>query len=441
MTQATFQQAVDWVLSFADYERLSRSAVVFDLARVEALLDRLGKPHLAARSVHVAGTKGKGSTAAMVASVLTAAGYRTGLYTSPHLLTIRERIQVDGRPIEEDDFASGVRRLQPEVEAVNRLGTHGELTTFEILTALAFQHFRDRRVDFQVMETGLGGRLDATNVVSPGVCIITSISLDHTEVLGDSLRQIATEKAGIIKRGVTVVSAPQAREAAAAIERACSERGATLVTLGTHVSCKNVALGRSGQSFRVRGVRGCYDLSIPLMGAYQVENAALAVAAIEVLADQGASVPAEAVSAGLSSVRWPGRLQVLEHDPIVVVDGAHNAYSIMKLGEALKRYFAFDRAILIVGASQDKNVAGIAAEIARFCRNIIVTRSEHPRAAATSVLEAEFLNWGITPQVAENTVSAVRVALSQAKPGDLICATGSLFVVSEVTQLFGGETY
>ena len=436
MSQKRFQTAVDYVLSFADYERLSRSAVVFDLARVEALLVRLGKPHLAAKSVHVAGTKGKGSTSAMIASMLTASGYRTGLYTSPHLLTIRERIQVDGKPIPKGDFVDVVDRLKPEIETVNRLDLSGELTTFEILTALAFAHFRDRAVDFQVMEVGLGGRLDATNVVEPEVCIITSISLDHTEVLGDTIAQIAAEKAGIIKPGSSVVCAPQVPEAAAAIEEACLERGASLVTVGKDVFWDNVTFSQSGQSFRVKGIRDSYNLNLPLLGEYQLENAALAVAALEVMAGRGANVSMEGMATGLSKVHWPGRLQVLQHDPLFIVDGAHNAYSAMKLGEALRQYFAFDQAILVVGASQDKNVAGIVAEMARFCKNIVVTRSEHPRAAATSVLEAEFSKWGIRPRVAENTASAVQLALNQAGPGDLICATGSLFVVSEVIEHF-----
>ena len=191
MNNDSYQAALDYVLSFADYERASRSAVVFDLSRIEALLRILGEPHLAAKSVHIAGTKGKGSTSAMIASVLTASGYTTGLYTSPHLHTIRERIQVDGKPIEENEFANLVEKLKPEVEALNRLDGLGELTTFEILTTLAFAYFKEKKVDFQVMETGLGGRLDATNVVMPEVCAITSISFDHTEILGNTIAKIS----------------------------------------------------------------------------------------------------------------------------------------------------------------------------------------------------------------------------------------------------------
>jgi len=238
-----FPAAVDYILSFADYERLPRSALVFDLRRVEQLLERLGNPQNAARSVHIAGTKGKGSTAAMIASILTRSGYRVGLYTSPHLLSITERLQVDGKPIAEDTFARLVDMLKPEVEAVNQLGTYGELTTFELLTALAFIYFREMGVHYQVLETGLGGRLDATNVITPEVCVITSISYDHMDVLGDTLTKIATEKAGIIKPGSTMVCSPQFPEAMAVIERTCRERGVKLIKAGSDVTWERKSFG------------------------------------------------------------------------------------------------------------------------------------------------------------------------------------------------------
>ena len=438
MSQRDYQAALNYVLSFADYERAFRSAVVFDLARIEALLKRLGEPQQAARSVHIAGTKGKGSTSAMIASVLAASGYRTGLYTSPHLHTFRERIQVDSRLIAEEEFAGIVEGLRPEVEAVNRLGGLGELTTFEILTALAFVYFKERGVDFQVLETGLGGRLDATNVVKPEVCIITSISFDHTEVLGHTLAQIAVEKAGIIKPGGSVVSARQSPEASAVIEKVCRERGASLIKVGEEVAWRRNRFSDSGQSFQLKGIRGEYDLTIPLLGEHQLENAAVAVSALEVLADQGAKVSPESIAKGLSQVHWPGRLQILQHNPLFVVDGAHNADSAMKLREALKQYFDFDDAILIVGTSQEKDIAGIVAELSLLPSMIIVTRSHHPRAVATSELRAEFSKWGVKPQVAENVPSAVELALAEAKPRDLICATGSLFVVAEVIEYIKG---
>jgi dihydrofolate synthase/folylpolyglutamate synthase len=208
-----YQEALDYLLRFADYERLPRSGIVWDLRRIERLLEKLGNPQYAARTVHVAGTKGKGSTAAMIESILHMAGYRTGLYTSPHLLSFTERIKANGKPITEADWAGLTALIRPEVEAVNAEGAFGELTTFEILTAMAFVYFRGIEADYQVIETGLGGRIDATNVVRPEICVITSISYDHTDVLGDTLAKIAGEKAGIIKPGAVVISALQPPEA------------------------------------------------------------------------------------------------------------------------------------------------------------------------------------------------------------------------------------
>jgi len=436
VSQEHFQAAVDYVLRFADYERLSRSAIVFDLARVEALLSRVGEPHLKAKSVHVAGTKGKGSTSAMIASVLTASGYRTGLYTSPHLLTIRERIQVDGMSISEDEFAAVAEKLKPEVEAVNRFNIMGELTTFEILTVMAFVYFAQKAVDFQVMEVGLGGRLDATNVVRPEVCIITSISLDHTEVLGDTIALIAGEKAGIIKPGVTVVSAPQSPEAAAVIERVCREKGSTLIRVGREVAWRDHRQSDSGQSFHLKGIRGNYKFTLPLLGEYQLDNAAAAVAALETLANQGARITPQSIAKGLLQVHWPGRLQVLQRHPLFIVDGAHNDDSARKLREALRQYFRFDKAILIFGASHEKNIATMVAELVPLFSSVIVTRARHPRAASVSALEAEFSRWGIKAEAAEDTKSAIEKALTLATPDDLICATGSLFVVSEALEYF-----
>lgn len=432
-----YQEALEYILSFADYERLPRSGVIWDLRRIERLLERLGNPQDAARAVHIAGTKGKGSTAAMIASILTQAGYRVGLYTSPHLLSFTERIQVGGRPIAEDAFAQLTESLKPEVEAVNRLGDLGECTTFELLTALAFTCFRETGVDYQVLETGLGGRLDATNVVKPEVCVITSISFDHMEVLGNTLAQIASEKAGIIKSGSTVVCSPQFPEAMGVIERTCRERGVRLVRVGTEVTWHRGDFNPEGQSFHLNGLEREYELNIPLLGEHQLENAASAVVAVEVLAGMGAKISPESIAAGLGQVNWPGRLQILRREPWVIVDSAHNAYSVKRLAEAIKRYFSFERVILVLGVSSDKDIAGIVAEAAYLTSDIIVTSSHHPRAVKPEALANEFSKHGITPQVAESIASAMKLALDMAAPGDLVCATGSVFVVAEVMEEMG----
>ncbi|MFC2007590.1 bifunctional folylpolyglutamate synthase/dihydrofolate synthase [Chloroflexota bacterium] len=428
-----YQAALDYILSFADFERVSRSALVFDLRRVEMLLERQGNPHTAAKTVHIAGTKGKGSTAAMVASILTRAGYKTGLYTSPHLFSFVERMQVDGKSIAGDTFARLTEALQPDIEIVNREGTFGELTTFELLTVLAFAYFREMGVAYQVVETGLGGRLDATNVVTPEVCVITSISIDHTDVLGDTLARIAAEKAGIIKPGSTVVCSPQFPEAMEVIERVCRERGARLVRVNKE-NWQGKASSSEGQSFELKGIMRQYALTVPLLGEHQLENAAVAVTTVEVLSESGANVPVESITSGLAQVHWPGRLQILRRKPWFIVDGAHNAYSARRLGEALRRYFDFDRLLLIFGASSDKRVSGMAAELAPLAGDIIVTQSRNPRAVDSALLFSEFSEQGIIPEVTGNIASAVDLALGRAKPGDLICATGSIFVIAEVME-------
>ncbi len=425
---------MDYVLSFADYERASRSAVVFDLRRMEMLLERLGSPDVGAIPIHVAGTKGKGSTSAMIASILTRAGYKTGLYTSPHLHSFTERIQVDRVPIAEGEFAHLVEVLKPEVEAVNEFGAFGQLTTFELLTALAFAYFKGRGVDFQVLETGLGGRLDATNVVKPGVCVITSISFDHTEVLGNTLAQIAREKAGIIKPGRTVVSSPQPPEAMAVIERVCREQVARLVKVGGDVTWERRAFSNEGQSFQLKGLKGDYSLSLTLLGEYQLENAATAVTAVEVLGERGVVVGAENIASGLMQVHWLGRLQVLRQEPWFIVDCAHNAYSAKRLAEALRQYFDFEQAVLILGVSSDKDIDGMVAELMPLAGTVIVTSTQHPRALEPAKLAAKFSRRGITPEVVGDVTSAVNLALARARPEDLICATGSIFVVAEVME-------
>jgi dihydrofolate synthase/folylpolyglutamate synthase len=427
-----YQQALDYIESFIDYERQFRphESARYDLRRTAELLVRLGNPHLAARTVHIAGTKGKGSVATMMASVLVTSGYITGLYTSPHLHTYKERIRIDDRLITNEEVVALVEKLKPEVEVVNEKATYGRLTTFEVTTALGFDYFKSKGVDFQVIEVGLGGRLDATNVVQPEVCVITSISFDHMEVLGNTLPQIAAEKAGIIKPNSIVVTVPQADEVNQVFEQTCRRNKAKLIKVGQDVTWQCLGCEANQQLLRVRGRLESYDLTIPLLGRYQLENAAVAVAALEVLGERGFHVSRESITGGLAKVDWPGRLQVLSRRPLLVVDGAHNTDSAGKLRQNLKEYFKFDRTILIIGVSVDKDLVGIISELATFFDQVIVTHSVHPRALPTAPVVAEFHRQGVDTMVAENISVALSLALSLAGPRDLICVTGSLFVVA-----------
>jgi dihydrofolate synthase/folylpolyglutamate synthase len=434
--EMNYQEALDYVLKFADYERLPRSGIVWDLKRIERLLARLGNPQKYARSVHVAGTKGKGSTSAMIASILQSAGYKVGLYTSPHLFSYTERIRVNGKPIAEKDWARLGEIIQPHVEAENAVGDLGQLTTFEIFTAMAFLQFAQVKADWQVLEVGLGGRLDATNVIQPEVCVIASISFDHMDVLGDTLAKIAWEKCGIIKTGADVVSAPQFPEAMEVIERVCGEKGVRLIKVGKDVTWERDGFSQEGQSFRVKGLKGEYKLRIKLIGEHQLENAANAIAAAELLQERGAKISSKNIIEGIWRVEWRGRLEVLRRRPWVVVDGAHNAYSMLQLGKALEEYFKYDRMKLILGFGADKDIAGMAAEAAKLTGDIILVASKHPRAVKAEALAAEFEKHGVKPRVAESVKEALALALREAGPNDLICAAGSIFVTAEVMEWY-----
>jgi dihydrofolate synthase/folylpolyglutamate synthase len=398
---------------------------------MEKLLQPLGNPHLGTRTVHVAGTKGKGSTAAMISQTLIAAGYRTGLFTSPHLHTLRERIRINGAMISEADFATFVTELKPIVESVNKQAAFGELTTFEILTAIVFAYFKKNCLDFQVLEVGLGGRLDATNVVKPDVCVITSLSLDHTDILGDSVAKIAIEKAGIIKPGCIVVSAPQVRNAAMVIKQVCHQQRAKLIQVGREVTWQKTSGDLYGQTLTVFSKTGNYDLTIPLLGDYQLENAAIAVAAIEALASLGSRISAQDISQGFSQVSWPGRLQILSCEPTIVVDGAHNAYSMSKLVAAVRELFNYQRCFIIFGTSCDKDILGMVQELKPLSNHIIITSSSHPRAASSSLLAEKFNSLGLKPVIVVNVAEALSKTLSLAKKTDLILITGSLFIAAE----------
>ena len=424
------------------------------VSRVEELLARLGNPHRGARTIHIAGTKGKGSVAAMIASALIASGYSTGLYTSPHLHTWRERMQVNGNLISEEEFVALVERLKPEVEAVNQKATYGQLTTFELLTALGFAHFRQAEVDFQVLEVGMGGKFDATNVIDPEGCVITSISLDHTEVLGNTLAEVAGEKAGIIKPGGVVVTSRQHDEVAQVIEQACHNRGVNLVRVGSDVTWQSLGFDADRQSLQVNGRLDSYKLSIPLLGQHQLENAAVAVAARGGVAAWGYGMSKGGTIQGRAAVNWPGRLPVLRRNPLLVVDGAHTPDSARKLKQALEQYFGLsasgsladrpqlhERAILVIGVSCDKDIAGIVSALVSLFDEVIVTRSRHPRAMALSLIADEFVRQGADVQVTDDVPAGLALALEIAGAQDLVCVAGSLFVVGEAIEHMGKVSY
>ena len=437
-----YGDAVARIMSLADFERGTHSPghATFHLERMTRLMDRLGNPHLAVPTVHVAGSKGKGSTAAMVTSILTAEGYTTGLYSSPALHSVVERIRVGLDPVDRQEFAALVDQVWPQSQWVAGHGGFGPIMFFEFVTAMAFVHFARTGADFQVIEVGLGGRLDATNVVSPAVCIITPIMLDHVSVLGDTLELIAGEKAGIVKPGVPLVVAPQPQEALDVFLRVAAERKAPLVQVGKDVSWRALQSDTGGQSFQVTGRRGGYRAWTPLIGDYQMENAATAIAAIEILTDCGAAVSAESIEMGLARVEWPGRLQVLSRDGRqLVVDGAHNPESVRRLVPAVRQYFEFDRVFLVFGATMGHSVEGMLAEVAVLSPLVVPVRSRHPKSAPAEAIAAAARDNGLKVTIGPEEVgAATRSALAMAGEGDLVLGTGSLAVAAEIIEEMEG---
>ena len=440
-----YAEAIANVLSLFDAERTRvdgpRQKAIYDLGRMEAFLDRMGNPHRRVPSVHIAGTKGKGSTAALCDSAFHAAGLRTGFYSSPHLHTFRERVKRDCQPVSEEEFAGLVEALWP----LRSDGVHGTATLFEFLTAMAFLCFDQARADVQTIEVGLGGRLDATNVVDARVCVITSVSMDHAKILGDTIGEIAADKAGIIKPGSTPIIAPQRAEALSSILEACNRVGVTPVLIGRDVTWEPGEAYLGGQTLTVHGLFGSYDLNIPLPGDFQLENAATAVAAIEAIgAAQELKVSAASIAEGFGNVSWPCRLEVLDKEPLVVADGAHNDYSVDRLLESLPRYFDFDRLVVIAGFSRDKNVEAMVSSIAPAADLVIATQARHPRALEVDELAGMLSKRGASTESAPTPLDALERARVAAGSGGLVLATGSLFLAAEVREAALGiepETY
>jgi dihydrofolate synthase/folylpolyglutamate synthase len=439
VTSQELIKALDYLYSFIDYgvKRSYRySPEVFDLGRVQALLASLGDPQRMFRSIHIAGTKGKGSVAAMIESCLRAAGYRTGLYTSPHLIEFTERIQVDGKSISDEKLVELIEKLKPHVETVP------EISTYELTTALGFMYFAEQQVDCAVVEVGLGGRLDATNVLEPMVSVITSLSYDHMHLLGGSLSDIAREKAGIIKPGIPVVLAPQQFEADGIVRAIAAERGAPVLQVNRdwHYSAESRNL--TGQTFNVwqsGNAAESQQLWIPLLGYHQVQNGAVAYVAINQANSRGLPVDLDAVEQGLTSVYWPGRFQVLSDRPAIVLDSAHNRDSALKLRIALDDYFPGRPVTMVFGASSDKDLRGIFLELSPRVSRLILTQSDHPRSEAPELLAKMARSFGMDSEIITPVSLAMQRAVHEAHEDAVVVGTGSLFVVGSALAAWDPE--
>jgi dihydrofolate synthase/folylpolyglutamate synthase len=402
---------------------LNSLGIRLGLDPIRSLLGRLNDPQESFPSVLIAGTNGKGSVAAMTASILSTAGFRTGLYTSPDLIDVRERIRIDGRMISREDMAACAGEVRGRIRE--------EVSYFEFLTAMAFLHFQRRKADIAVLEVGMGGRLDATNVIVPLVSVITNISLEHREHLGNTLEQIAREKGGIIKEGGVCLTAARQKPVIETLDAICRERGARLCRVGKEI---RTTIHRDG-TFSYRGIRRSLErLLCPLAGKHQIVNAALALAAVEQVCDAGFQAGDAAVSEGLKQARWEGRLEILRRSPMLLVDGAHNPAGSVALRRALRNDFPHRRLILIFGVLGDKDYRTMARRLFPLADLVILTRPRSERSLPPDFLRPLAEKYNSAIEVVEDPGNALRRALSLAGKEDLVCAAGSLYLVGEIKK-------
>lgn len=435
----TFRSAVGFLDAAVNFETQTRVPYTpnnYSLSRMNRLLAALDNPHRTFRSVHIAGTKGKGSTATMIAEMLRGSGYKVGLYTSPHVSTVRERICVNGEMIPEPTFARVFREVAPAARAVKGV----EPTYFELLTAAAFLHFAKENVDIAVVEVGVGGRLDATNVLNPRVCAITSISYDHGSQLGNTLELIAAEKAGIIKKGVHVVSAPQVPMVKDVLQRIAEERSAPIYFVGEDIpfSCRFESAPNLGPHNRLSLTTAdsrFEHLHVPLLGEHQTRNCALALITLDVLKKRGFAIDDQRAVEGLANVRMVGRMETISEDPRILVDGAHNASSINALMRAIGQNVPYDSMVVIFGCHKDKDIDGMLKHIQLGADKIVFTSTGSPRSVDADELAARYTEIsGKMAQVGQTLQDAVAIARCAVSRDDLICITGSFYLVGEARK-------
>lgn len=446
-----YPEAIEFLLSFPDMERGTHGSrgSTMSLNSMRSLLNRLGNPHQGRNTIHVTGSKGKGSTSTMIASILKQTGFNVALFTSPHLHSYCERIEFNLEPVAEEEFAKGLTEILPAIKEEMKADM-APLSTFGLLTALFFHltATRQPKTHWQVVEVGMGGRFDITNVFdSTDLVVITPISLEHTEALGSSPTEIANNKAGIIKPGSTTILAPQKDMGArSAVARNCAENRSELIDVGRAYKFKQVSHDRVGQTIDVTRAGETIQVSVPLLGQHQMLNAVTAVAAADALAKRGVPVAGKQIVDGLNSIVLPGRLEVMQGEitaegkvkgPLIVVDGAHNHESAAALAAALKQLFHVSKCIFVVGVNNDKNITAIWRELEPLNKFAVATRSKNVRAMdpsaiqdVVSMFEAEHPDVSIT----ESVPKGMEKALSIASETDVICVMGSLYVVAEARE-------
>ena len=440
----SYQEALDYIYSFINYSltrNLRYSAEKFNLDRMVKFMDLLGNPQRNYKVIHVAGTKGKGSTSAMLTGILTQAGYKTGFYSSPHMIEFIERIRVGERQITKHELAACLESIKPFIPQVE------ELTTFEIITGLAFKYFSDQKVDFSVVEVGMGGRLDATNIVSPLLTVITTISLDHMKILGDTLSKIAAEKAGIIKPGVPIIVSKQREAAKEVIKQIAERQNAEMIYAEDELALQRKDFSLEEQTFIVESKKENdaaldwlgKDFVLPLLGDHQLDNARTALVCVRELGDKGFTIPYTNIYAGLRDLKWPGRFEVISKEPLIIIDGAHNRDSFHKLKDAIDLYLPDKKKIMIFGASEDKEVKLMLAAVHPVVDHLIVTQAQHPRALESEILLEKAKELDFECDAAETVEESIDLAVKYYTNESVIIAAGSLFIAGAVREIWQSQ--
>ena len=429
----TYTEALDYIYDLTKY------GIKLGLENIKYLLYLLGNPHKNLKIIHVAGTNGKGSTASLISSILKSDGYKVGLYTSPHLVDFTERIKINQKPISRKKVSELLERIKPLIEKVSQTPPYGHPTFFEVITSLAFLYFYEEKVDFLVLEVGLGGRLDATNVTEPLVSVITHVDYDHMDKLGNSLEKIAREKGGIIKPGGIVISSKQYDEVYKEIKKIADDKNSLLYSTGKEINYKVVKSDVQGVIFDLKGIYHHYkNLHTPLLGRHQADNATNAIAAVEALKMKGTDISQKAIRDGLEKVKWTGRLEIVRNNPTIILDGAHNPNGAKIMHQALEEIFSYRYLTLVLAIFADKDYKKMIEVLAPGADLIIATKAENPRAASPQAISkeaAKYINENKIIAI-ENIPQAINYALSNSKEDALICITGSLYTVGEAKKYF-----
>lgn len=424
MNPNEYQRSLDYLYG------LEKFGMIFGLTQVEKILEALGNPHREVQAIHVGGTNGKGSTAAMIASILQKEGYRTGLYTSPHLIRFTERIKVNGKEIDKEEVAALAGWMREKIEAA---GITPPFTFFDFTTAMGLLYFKQKMVDLAILEVGLGGRLDSTNVIDPLLSIITNIARDHEEYLGRNILKIAREKAGIIKKGRPLITAATQPQVLRLFSKICREKGAPYYRVGKEFGY----VEKEERHFDYEGLhRKLWSISLHLGGPHQIINATTALGAMEVLDDLGYRVSNDAMIEGLKEVEWPGRLEMVCSSPRVVLDGAHNPAGALVLKESLGKEFQYRHLIFLLGVMKDKDIKSILHLLAPLADHLILTRPHCDRAASPALLKKALGRSGKKAEIMEDLEEAIEKGLSMTQDEDLLCITGSLYTVGEARAHF-----